>query len=64
MLYVRIQNNIVMELFSEPPGFTLQECFTPEIARQFVPVAPGLIPEQGFLYSNGVFSPPDPIPTT
>lgn len=38
MKYGRLENNIVLEVFTPPEGFTLAECFHPVIVAQFVEV--------------------------
>jgi hypothetical protein len=38
MKYARFDNNLVLEVFTPPEGFTLSECFHPAIAVQFISV--------------------------
>lgn len=37
MKFARVVNEVVVEVFMEPEGFTIDECFTPEIVAQFEP---------------------------
>lgn len=37
MKFARVINDVVVEVFSEPEGFAIDECFTPEIVAQFEP---------------------------
>jgi hypothetical protein len=63
--YARVQGGVVMELFTPPAGFTLDQCFSPDIAAQFVAVPSGAPCAQGWLYANGAFAAPPapPAPT-
>jgi hypothetical protein len=63
MKYARIVDSIVQEVFTPPPGFALEECFTAELVTQFIPCSEEV---QGgwILQQNGAFvAPPDPIPS-
>ncbi|MGC9271934.1 hypothetical protein [Acidiphilium sp.] len=63
-MYALINNGVVTELFTPPSGFTLAECFHPDVAAQFVAVGSATV-AVGYLYSGGVFSAPPapPAPT-
>ncbi len=38
MKYARLSSdNIVIEVFTPPPAFAIEDCFTPEIVAQFEP---------------------------
>lgn len=37
MRYALIENNQVKDVFDEPEGFTIQECFCPELASKYIP---------------------------
>lgn len=58
MKYARLDNsNIVSEIFTPQPGFTIQESFTPEVVNMFEPVTDDV--EIGWQKnSDGSFSPP------
>lgn len=59
-VYARVPGGMVVELFTPPAGFTLEQCFHPDIASQFVEVPSGVTPAEGWSYSGGVFSAPAP----
>ncbi len=62
-LYARVINNVAVELFTPPTGFTIQECFTADIAAQFQSVPSGT--EAGATLANGTWTnPPPPSPGT
>jgi hypothetical protein len=61
-MYARIQNGVVVELFTPPPGVTLAECFHADVAAQFVEVPSGVAPAQGWMYDGKTFAPPPPPP--
>lgn len=48
--YARIVDNKVIELFNEPEGFTIDQCFHADIAAQFVevPLYAGVAPGWGY----------------
>jgi len=63
-MYARINNGVVVELFTPPSGFTLAECFHPDVVAQFVAVGSATV-AVGYLYSGGTFTaPPAPPPPT
>ena len=37
MRYALIENNQVKDVFEEPNGFSIQECFCPELASKYIP---------------------------
>jgi hypothetical protein len=37
MRYALIENNQVKDVFKEPDGFSIQECFCPEVASMYIP---------------------------
>jgi hypothetical protein len=47
-LYARVQDGIVLELFTPPDGVLITECFMPDLAATFMPVPDGVLPEQGW----------------
>jgi hypothetical protein len=57
MQYARIFKGQVAEVFTPPSGFTLQECFHPDVVAQFV-AAPDDV-ATGWSYVDGIFLPPD-----
>lgn len=61
MTYARVHESIVIEVFVVPQGFTINDCFTPEIVAQFEPcpdeVKPGWIKQE-----DGTFVAPPPPP--
>jgi outer membrane protein assembly factor BamB len=65
-VYARIQNGVVVELFTPPAGATLVECFHADIAATFVLVPPGVTPAQGWTFNGTNFAapsaPPPPTP--
>jgi hypothetical protein len=61
-MFARIEDGIVAELFTPPDGVPLADCFTPDIAAQFVAVPGGVSPEQGWLYNGTTFAAPPPPP--
>ncbi len=66
-IYARIQDGIVMELFTPPEGFGIADCFVPELAATFVEVPEGVEVEQGWTFDGTTFAapviPPPPPPT-
>ena len=60
MRYARVdENNIVIEIFIVPPGATINECFVPIIAEQFIQASDEV--ENGWvLGDDGIFT----LPTT
>lgn len=56
--YARVSNGVVAQTFTPPSGFTLAECFTAEIAAQFVAVPSGVPVGEGWAYTGGTFAPP------
>jgi len=61
MKYARIADDFVIEVFVEPEGFTIDQCFHPDIAAQFVVVADNI--EAGWIkQSDGSFVAPPPPP--
>ncbi len=64
--YARIREHIVQDLFDTPDGFTIAQCFPPDLAALYVPVPPTLNVIHGWHYDSGVFTQPDvmgPKPT-
>ncbi len=39
MKYARVLDDVVQEVFIEPEGFTIDECFTPQVVVLFEPCA-------------------------
>ena len=63
MNYARISTeNTVIEVFILPTDFSIEECFTPEIAAQFEPV-PDNVEQNWIRQEDGTFvAPPEPEP--
>lgn len=62
MKYARLSSdNVVIEVFTPPPPFTIEECFTPEIAAQFEP-CPDEVEQNWIKEPDGTFVPPPPLP--
>lgn len=65
MKYARVdylvEPNFVIEVFTPPQGFTIDECFTPEIVAQFEP-CPEEVGQNWIKNEDGTFSPPPPPP--
>lgn len=57
--FARVFDNVVVEVFTPPIGFTIQECFTPQIAAMFEP-CPSEVIEMWVKKSDGSFEPPQP----
>jgi hypothetical protein len=62
-MYARIQNGVVVEMFTPPSVATLAECFHADVAAQFVEVPSGVAPAQGWTYDGKTFAPPPPPPS-
>ena len=63
MKYARVNESIVVEIFSTFTGFTIDQCFTPELVAQFFPCADDV--ECGWVMSeDGVFTPTPPSPSS
>jgi hypothetical protein len=54
--YARIQNNVAVEIFVPPDGFTLNQCFHPEVAVLFVGAPDGTV--VGSTLENGAWIAP------
>jgi len=61
MKYARIVDSIVVETFTPPEGFTIEECFTAELVAQFRP-CPEELKSGWTLEKDGTFTPPPPAP--
>lgn len=63
MKYARISTeNTVIEVFTPPTGFTIEECFTPEIVAQFE-LVPDEVEQNWIKQEDGTFvAPPEPEP--
>lgn len=62
MKYARLSSdNLVLEVFTPPPPFTIEDCFTPEIVAQFEP-CPEEVEQQWIKNADGTYSPPPPPP--
>ncbi len=62
--YARIVNATIVELFTPPDGFTIDDCFHPDVASTFVVIPDGIDPAPGWTY-DGTFAPPlPPAPPT
>jgi hypothetical protein len=67
--YARIQGNMAVEVFVPPTGFTLDQCFHPEIAALFTEVPDGTevgatTADGGETWTNPAVQPaPEPAPT-
>lgn len=51
MRYALIENNQVKDVFDEPEGFTIQECFCPELASEYIPCPINIV--EGDFYDPG-----------
>ena len=60
MKYARIVDSTVLEVFVPPAGFSIGDCFTPEIVAQFQPCADEVV--GGWLVQEGgsIIAPPPP----
>ena len=58
-VYARVVDGSVVEVFSPPEGFTLDQVFHPDIAALFV-AAPDDV-EVGWCYDGKTFSAPEPV---
>lgn len=56
--YARVRGGIVLELFTPPAGMTIDQCFVPSIAMQYVAVPDGVSPQQGWTCNGKTFSAP------
>lgn len=54
--YARIQNNVAVEIFVPPNGFTINQCFHPDIAVLFAVVPGGTV--VGSVFANGAWTAP------
>ena len=62
MKYARLSSdNVVIEVFTPPPPFTIEDCFTPEIVAQFEP-CPDEVEQNWIKNEDGTFSPAPPPP--
>lgn len=61
MKYARIQEARVIEVFVVPQGFTINDCFTPEIVAQFEP-CPDEVEQNWIKQEDGTFVTPPPPP--
>ncbi len=53
--YLRVQDGIAVELFAEPEGYTLTECFVPAVAETFHPRGAA---DVGWLWNGSAFVAP------
>lgn len=56
MKYAKVINNTVVEVYEPLEGFTIDQCFTPEVAAQFVECPTAT--EQHWTCIEGVFTEP------
>jgi hypothetical protein len=56
MKYARIVDNKVYELFTEPEGVNITDCFHPDLVKQFVACSDEV--EPNWLYNGTTFSAP------
>lgn len=59
MAYARIQDGIVVEMFTPPDGVNIEGCFHPDL--KWVPVPADLAVDQRWKYDGVTFTPPDPV---
>jgi hypothetical protein len=57
MKYARVVETIVVETFIPPEGFTIDQCFTPEVVALFEAV-PAEVEVNWIKNPDGTFSPP------
>lgn len=62
--YLRVMDGVVVQEFTTPVGFTIDECWTPDIVGQFIPQPDGVSPQQGWTYDGTTFAEPvaPPVP--
>lgn len=67
MKYARVFDSIVQEVFTPPPGLTIEQCFTPEVAALFE-TCPEEVQQNWIKEPDGSFvapplppAPPEPI---
>lgn len=61
--FARVVDGIVAEVFTPPTGFTIQECFTPQIVALFEP-CPSEVMEMWLKKPDGTFEAPPQPPAT
>jgi len=59
--YLRVQDGVAVEEWNEPKGFTINECFAPEIVENFYPKGSA---EIGWVWDGNNFSKPTVRSTT
>ena len=62
MKYARIVDSVVVETFTPPEGFVLDECFTAELVAQFF-ACPEETEGGWVLQNDGTFAAPAPVIT-
>lgn len=61
MKYARVVDSVVQEVFTPPAGFTIEDCFTPEVVALFEP-CPEEVEQNWIKEPDGTFVPPPPPP--
>lgn len=61
MKYARVIDSIVVETFTPPSGFTIEECFTPQVVAMFEE-CPEEVEQNWIKQEDGSFGPPPPPP--
>lgn len=62
MKYARVVDTTVQEVFTAPQGFSVDECFTPELVAQFE-LCPDEVQGGWLKLEDGTFTAP-PLPNT
>jgi hypothetical protein len=57
MKYARIHDGSVAELYAPITGFTIEQCFHPDLVAQMVPCTDDV--QVGWAYADGVFTDPN-----
>jgi hypothetical protein len=60
MKYARIVDSTVLEVFVPPAGFSISDCFTPEIVAQFQPCADEVVGGWIVQEDGSIIAPPLP----
>lgn len=55
-MYARIHDNIVIEICVPIEGFTIEQCYHPDLLDKMVYCGSDV--QQGWIYENGVFTAP------
>ncbi len=65
MIYVRVQDGVVMETFTPPADVAIEDCFHPDLVAQFRAIPEGVEGAvAGWLWTGDTPEPPPPPPPT